>query len=377
MNGFERAHNSDAWTTDRHPSYPDDFSEEELELASDLRDLFPPEQDALPPLYVQTLLGDTAYDPAERGFEHKITYRVFRELDLKRPPLHLGQRWRPHMSDLRDSLSGLSRPVAASIGVFFVFMVLTIILASPSFAAGLRIILGQTGVTTVERYPSHVQHDTHIAHAHKAVAKPTFPMMWLGLSADNYTYQETRLLDPTGWSQGPIVDMQYSLPSHTTGSGILDIREFQVSNAYQAVLQVVQAGSATEVNVGPYTGVYVDGTWMPREPQRPPSSTSTLEPTYVWTSGVRSELILERDGVVFWIIGDQRDGTNMTELVNLAQLLIPAKASELQAPRMSLHMLADSIVTTFEYPQGREVYQLVPHGVAMDSGAGEYITEQP
>lgn len=377
MNGFERAHNSDAWTTDRHKSCPDDFSEEELELASGLHDLFSPEREELPPLYVQTLLGDDEYAPAEPGFEHKITYRVFRELHLTRPVIFRRRHWWPSWPEVRDSFSGLSRPVAASITAFFVVMVLSVVLASPSFAAGLRIILGHTGVTEVAGYPAHVHQDQHPAQNHKATYTPPSQVLWLGLAADGYTYQGMRMLDPTGWSQGPIADLQYSLPTHSDGSGIVDIREFRVANAYQAVLQVVQSGSATEVNVGDYTGVYVDGTWVPRESQPHPGAAVGLDPTFVWQSGIRSELIVERDGIVFWIVGDQRDGTNQQELIKLAQMLTPAKHNIMQAPRLSLHIVGDSIVASFEYPEGREVYQLVPHGVALDSGTGEYVTEQP
>ena len=64
----------------------------------------------------------------------------------------------------------------------------------------------------------------------------------------------------------------------------------------------------TSVNGQP--AVYVDGMWVVSQGGRK-----------TWQSGTRSMLIFERDGVIFWITGDQRDGMTAYPLTQIASAL--------------------------------------------------------
>ena len=65
---------------------PHDFTEEDLAFATELHAFFSPEEENLPPYYVQTLLSvdDPDLEPATCGFEHKTNASVFRHLNLRR-----------------------------------------------------------------------------------------------------------------------------------------------------------------------------------------------------------------------------------------------------------------------------------------------------
>jgi hypothetical protein len=154
MSGFQDRHHGDVCTPKDCQTFPSDCSLDEVEFASELRDLFGPEHEDLPPLYTQTL--------------HE-----------------------------------------------------------------------QAPLTT------------------------TMPIFGLGSMAGDYSYVGMQLLAPTDWSNGPIADMQYTLAQPSAGIGVLDIREFQMSSQYAAVLQIVQDGSATPVQVGATPAVCVNGSWMP------------------------------------------------------------------------------------------------------------------
>src|SRR5439155_21135890 len=55
--------------------------------------------------------------------------------------------------------------------------------------------------------------------------------------------------------------------------------------------------------------IFVDGQWV-------------LHNKFpVWVKGQRSELIYQKDGIVFWIVGDQRDGMNQNTLLKIANSL--------------------------------------------------------
>ena len=83
------------------------------------------------------------------------------------------------------------------------------------------------------------------------------------------------------------------------------------SNADVSVLQVVKDGSTTALKYdqnGSAQAIFVDGQWMLRNKFQMP----------VWVYGQRSELIYQKDGIVFWIVGDQRDDINQKTLLNIA-----------------------------------------------------------
>src|SRR5690348_17531680 len=69
---------------------PSDFGEDDLIFARELNSIFSPEQEELPPYFVQTLMAseDQLFRPVEPGFEHKTRARVFRRLKLRRRLFH-------------------------------------------------------------------------------------------------------------------------------------------------------------------------------------------------------------------------------------------------------------------------------------------------
>jgi hypothetical protein len=76
-----------------------------------------------------------------------------------------------------------------------------------------------------------------------------------------------------------------------------------------------------------------------------------------WMYGIRSELIYEHDGVIFWIVGDQRDGIDSSILSSIATSLqsfnlktISHKSNDLMA------VVADSMNgSSWEYGFGGQI----------------------
>src|SRR5579871_4609845 len=144
MSGFERADWSAAWPDAEELTFPDDFTADEAAFAHDLRALYAIERDEAPPLYAQTLLSCDHPEVAESSFEQRVLYTVFRRLSLPRPGLFDGS---PAVTWLRsvgrsivDSLVALPRTVATASAALMALMAMTVVVASPSFAAGLRIL---------------------------------------------------------------------------------------------------------------------------------------------------------------------------------------------------------------------------------------------
>src|SRR5215467_2337118 len=94
MNEFDQEPNNEnsALLSNRvtEQEVPPDFGEDDLIFAHELNSIFSPEQEELPPYFVQTLLAseDQLFRPVEPGFEHKTRARVFRRLKLHRRLFH-------------------------------------------------------------------------------------------------------------------------------------------------------------------------------------------------------------------------------------------------------------------------------------------------
>lgn len=380
MRQFERSHSSSAWTPGDKSEFPADFSAEEMELAGELRDLFAIEREELPPRFAQTLLENERQAVAERGFEERLTYRVFRRLRVRRD-LALGPAPRRPLAQRSLRQRPAMRPLASAVAAAMVLMVVAMVLATPSFAEGMRLILGQTGVTQTARYPSNVRPSgTHGEMQRPTVFDPSMPLEWLGHSDGRYLYKGVRLDDPTIWSKGAIVELQYQVDGDVQGSGLLDIREFQINPHDAAVLQVVQTPYAVPATVdGNTPAVYVDGIWMPRTAHRVMDmmSGSTSAP-FVWESGTRSELIFEIGSVIYWMVGDQRDGMDQNELVRLAGQLQSVQPQNLQFSRVALSMAGSTLTDTLIGPdQGYELYDVVSLGTAPGAGTGWFVASTP
>ncbi|MFI5274498.1 MAG: hypothetical protein ACHQ4H_15820 [Ktedonobacterales bacterium] len=387
MSEFERFRRSSAWTGGAEPEFPGDFSADEVDFATELQSLFVVEHEELPPLYAQTLLENERLRAAEHSLGQMTAYRVFQRLRLRRD-LALGETRRGFGARqwgdrLRSRAQTVSRPMAGAMAALMAVMVLTVVLASPSFASGLRLILGQTGVVQTARYPSGVRpYGKHGATQHSTNFDAHMPLAWLGRVNGNYLYKGVQLQDAQEWSKGAIVDLQYQIGVHTDGTGVVDIREFQLnSSRYAAVLQVVATGSATPTQINSTTpAVYVDGTWMPRGIRRPTAMTSDggSSAPFVWETGTRSELIFEQHGVIFWMVGDQRDGTDMDTLVKLAGQFQAVQPAALQPTKVALLMAGSKLLDTIRDPDmGHEVYQEVAAGTAPDAGPGWFVASTP
>ncbi len=375
MSGFERSNSPerhDASGADERP-WPDDFLPEDEQFAAELRAFFPIEDEELPPLYIQTLLDDEAHAPLGRGDIRRLTYRVKRSLGLPRKPLFTRQ-WAPSAwaSDLSvahvtHTIKRASRPVVAMVALLIFCMVSSMFLATPSFAQGLRLLFGDTGAQQVERFPTAVAPEKHVASSSSQSA--VMPTFWLGTTSGDYIYQGMRSLPQTQYSNGPIVDAQYVLSERTeqqSGSGILDIREFQISTSLRAVLQSVEVGSTSVTSVNGLPAVYVDGMWVGGQGQR-----------MSWQTGTRSMLIFERDGVIFWIVGDQRDGLGEAQLVQFASQMTPTTLSTLMQPDLySVRLIGAQLSASLRDPIGynTELYTVIPRTASPDTAAGEFVS---
>jgi hypothetical protein len=307
---------------------PPDFGEDDLVFAHELNSIFSPEQEELPPYFVQTLLAseDQLFRPVEPGFEHKTRARVFRRLKLHR------KLFRTPRSIFDAFISGLDNIYArgsliASAVAFMLIMLVTLAFTAPSFASGMAILLqgAHSGVYQVNAYPRSVHILTHKHRAaqnnvddgsrqitlleaqqqlHFNIYMPTSLPANYALNSI-YIYQNTE----ESWTDGPFIKLVYSLNGvKSKGTGQIVIREFLPN---ENVLQVVQDKAVHPIQVDKYgqpAAIYINGQWQ---------TVNRLQPK--WVYGERSELIYQQNGILFWIAGDQYDGIGQKELWNLAQ----------------------------------------------------------
>jgi hypothetical protein len=91
-------------------------------------------------------------------------------------------------------------------------------------------------------------------------------------------------------------------------------------------------------------------------------------------------LIFERDGVIFWIVGDQRDGLGEAQLVQAASQMAPTTMSSLvQSNLLSVRLVGAELSASLRDPIGynTEVYTLIPRSASPDTAAGEFVTPGP
>jgi hypothetical protein len=316
----------------RGQALPADFSEEDIDFAQALGTLFAPEQEEIPPYFVHTLLEseDPRFQPVEPGFEQKTSARVFRRLKLRR------QLFPSHRRSLSTVINGparevVRRPLIATAAAVVLFILVTVAFTVPSFASGLAILLhgAHSGVYQVTSYPSGVAAPSPAPSQKNAsdtlprqISLPGaqqllhFPIYWPGTIPTSYALNTIYLYQGSeeSWADGPVLELEYdySVPGQAShGTGQLMIREFKPK---VNVLQVVEEGAAHPIQItsdGQAQAIYVDGQWVGRNGLS----------FHKWVYGGRSELIYQRDGVVFWIVGDQRDGMNKDTLLNIADSL--------------------------------------------------------
>jgi hypothetical protein len=334
---------------------PDDFSDEDKAFAQELDQLFDYQEEELPPYFVQTLIEpeEPRFQPVEYGFEHKTRARVFRRLKLHR---RLFQHDRPAF---RSRLRGMSGRYSLVVSIAFALILcVTVAFTAPSFAAGLEILLNgtHTGVLNVTSYPSvkvtstkSSKHGAHALYDSLQRSNQEFPTQ-MSLSAaqqqlaswpiyspqflpNNYTVSNVYLYKEWAqqWVDGPFVELDYNLTGATPhGTGELAIREFKLKPNVK-VLQVVKDGAAVGINVdsnGLSQEIYVNGQWN--------MITYHNKQYPLWQYGQRSELIYSKDGIVFWIVGDSRDGIDQNTLQNIADSLQPMQTD------LIMHMALES-----------------------------------
>ena len=314
-------------------AFPGDFSEEEVAFVQELDSLFSPENEEVPPLFVQTLLA--AEDPrlqiAEREFELKTLARVFRTLNLNR---RLFRPQRPSLQSLLGPLLSASRPLMASASAFMLFILLSITITAPSFASGLDYLWAgaHTGVLQVDSLPalssSSNASRTHSEQKVQASSTPGpklislfeaqnqlhFSMFLPQYIPARYTQSDMYMYrGDQSWADGPILALDYSYSLPGVDLRPITIYEFKPRGNVK-VLQVVKDGAAKQVQISPngdHSAIYVEGYWTQ-------NGNSSL-----WVYGHRSEIIKEdpQQQVVLWISGDKRDGMDEAELSAITQSL--------------------------------------------------------
>jgi hypothetical protein len=382
MSEFERQLNS-MWENDlsslstQREALPSDFSDDDKAFVQELDSLFDIHEEEVPPLYVQTLLDveGPRFQPVENGFEYKTRARVFRRLKLRR---RLTDAGRPSLGSLIREMP-LRRTLAPTMAlILLVFF--TVILTSNSFASGMQLLLsgGRAGVMQVHNYPKGVKTGAIAKYASGLPdASPTlslqaaqqklhnWTLFWPHHLPDNYSLSNIYLYQARqqSWADGPFMELDFALPAaQAHGRGLLAIREFKLKPNVN-VLQVVKDGAAQPIKVdqnGQAQAIYVDGQWVLR---------NKIFPT--WMYGQRSELIYQQDGIVFWIVGDQRDGIGKDELLRIATSLQVFHVSR------AIHVGNDSTMNSVSLLDGDvnspftgDVLAIFPD----DSNVGPYLT---
>ena len=306
---------------------PTDFSEEEIAFAQELDSFFAFDEEEIPPYFAQTLLepDNPRFRVVEHGFEHKIRARVFRRLHLHH---HLSHPRPSFLAAMRNS--AVRGPMVALIAACLLFMLFTMAFTHQSFVEGVTLLLhgARSGVYQVHNYPGGVAAPSYrknhtlgrkddqpnLISLSAAQQLLHFPMYWPQVTPNSYELDGINLYQQPAqtWADGPILELQYDYtpPGAPHDTSEIAIREFK-PNA--AVLQVVEAGAAQTLQVdaqGRAEAIYVNGQWV-----------SLNKFSHRWVYGGRSELIYQRDGVVFWIVSDQRDGVGKDILLQIAQSL--------------------------------------------------------
>lgn len=312
------------------PGIPSDFTEEDIAFAHEMEAMFSPATEEMPPFYVQTLLEveSSRFQPVEEGIEYKTKAQVFRRLRLRRRLFTSS-----HSRLFGTGRRFISRPIIALMTACLLFMAVTMVATSSSFASGLAVLLAgpHSGVMQVNGYPQHYTRTSHrpfeadIAEPAKQIdllsaqQQLTFTLYQPSYIPDNYILSNVSMYSNSAgnWANGPIMEMDYSYtyPGSRHQTAQISICEFKPNGQ---VYQVVEVGAAHYVQLGrdnSVRAVYVDGQWV-----------RVNKFSHDWVYGSRSEIIYERDGVIFWIAGDASAGANQDTLLTIAASLQPLDA---------------------------------------------------
>jgi len=325
MNGFEEQSHKEENDSDTFLTHgqvlPQDFSEEDIAFAQELNSCFVLDEEKVPPYFVQTLLepDNPRFRVVEHGFEEKTRARVFRRLNLRRRLFK--QRW----SSLGVMpAASLRRSWLVLVAACMLFVLFTVAFTGQSFVEGVSFLLrdAHAGVYQVHAYPmallapSYDQNNDQSSQISlmEAQQRLHFPMYWPLVTPKNFDLDNINLFQNTKqmWADGPILELQYDYSSpgaSAHGSGEIAILEFKPNDS---VLQIIGGAPQTVLAdaKGTPEAIYVDGQWV-----------SLNKYSHRWITGGRNELIYQRKGIVFWIVGDQRDGIDKDVLLSMAQSL--------------------------------------------------------
>ena len=311
---------------------PEDFTVEDVAFAQEMESLFAPEKEELPPYFVQTLMEseNPRFQPVEHGLEHKTRARVFRRLKLRR---QLFRAKSTPLFSLSQHILKPQRSMLALLVACLLFVVFTMIATGPSFASGLDLLLSNShvGVLQVNSYPRLSPTKAKIPSPGDATYNISpkkislleaqqqleFPIYRPLLLPDRFTLSSMYLYQGINqsWADGPAIDLEYTYERQggaSHGTGKISVCEFKPLGQ---VLQVVQFGAAHSLQIGRdghAQAIYVDGQWV-----------HINKFSHDWVFGSRSEIIYEHNGVIFWIVGDQRDGIGQNTLLQLTNSLQP------------------------------------------------------
>ncbi len=326
LSGFDK----NVFSSEQTERLPEDFSEEEYELAHELNSLFSISQEEMPPLFVQTLLAaeDLRFEPVDDNFERRTQAQVFERLRLHRQLFS-----RNSQSSLQRWMKPLivSRSLITIIAACLLFMIITMALAGPTFASGWTYLWSgkHSGVIQVTTYPAITApstamqqgSDIHQLSLDETISRLHFPMFWPYDIPTRYSQSDIYLYpgDPD-WSDGPIVllSFAYNAPDGTVKQ--IAICEFKPQGK---VLQVVQDGSAHQIKINrddSPAALYIEGQWQVNDQE---NGQLSRDGSHTWVHTDRSELIYEVSdpGVVFWIVGDRSDGIDEGTLGTIAKSL--------------------------------------------------------
>lgn len=358
-NGEDSGSGAGQWVTPEGRCSPGDFSTVDLSLARDLNSLFSVEREELPPLFVQTLAGDCHDWQAPSGLTQRVTYRVFRRLHLPRRLFHTAQR-----AEKPAGVQALKRlPRTVGVSTVLALLLMSLVAVAPSFANGLRLLLGNTGVQVAPSYPHQAINDmvlTQYLSLREVEDSVPFQSFWLGESQAGYHYQSLLLHMGQQWADGPVVEVQYRLPE-ATGTGLLSVREFLPAPG-STVLLVVAEHAAQQVQVAGQPAIYINGRWVRHQGE------------LSWEYGTQAELLYQANGLIFWITADQRDGATADSLEAMAAALkvLYMGMPRVRLPELSAPPRAQAAAALSDASLG-EVVALVPAGASPQTGAAVYI----
>lgn len=329
-----------------------DFLEDELDFVRELNSLFSPEQEELPPLFIQTLHNEQTGLMAPARLEQRLRYRVFRKLQLPQQPLNTAPHEQVQKPARRRGLRSLPR--AWSLGALFVVVLMCLLALSPSLIGDLQWLLTQTPTQVPSEYtqPKSVANLalTHYLPISEVQTALSFNVYWLGVAPENYNYQSLLLHMNQRWSDGPIVEVRYGHDDPMIGYGDLSLYEFRPAAGENVTLETAPPDAVeTIVFTDTMQAIYINGRWVRQKGKT------------VWEYGIQAQMLYQTAGLVFWITADQRDESTPQRLIDLMnqsmdQLYLgPPRPSLPELPNMPRAQAAPALAQATADPTDQQV----------------------